>query len=476
MPTPGSRDAYAAEPDGPLPPLATDAPGVASRFVAARSADPHCVRELDHGARITTANTGDHPLILQLIMRARQATLVEDFQSRLDEPNYRPANRLLVRRDNELIAHVHVASHIGWYEGQRIAIVRLEDFVVLPEYRDSGYGEQLLAAAESIAAAEGAVLALIVADRPELFERCGWSKLRGQGHTRASVLSVLAHLDAQEYARRRRRSAVEVRTWRHFELDKLRQLYEGISAGFWGSLYRSEASWQWLIGRKAQDQVLLALQRSRGGHANGHAADSDDAAEQAVGYAAVRGSCIIEMITAPKSSAVRVQLLARACREALDRDHHSISLYTPAADPLHELLVTAGGAWIDAAATNEPQWLMRLLAPERWIERCYPLWRRRIRAAQISRPLELAFVTPSVAYRFTLTRRSARLEPARALPADRVECDAPTFESLLTGNLSLAKTIADGRLRLSRPELAETLAALFPARLFWQSPLELLRL
>jgi hypothetical protein len=33
-----------------------------------------------------------------------------------------------------------------------------------------------------------------------------------------------------------------------------------------------------------------------------------------------------------------------------------------------------------------------------------------------------------------------------------------------------------GLLRLSRPDLAGTLAALFAPRLFWQSPLEFMRL
>ncbi len=481
MPTPSERNSCDCEVGDAQPMCGDDK----SRIVAAtqlpliRNGDPSCMRELEHGARIVTGNTGDHPLILQLLIQAQQAPLAEDFQSRLDEPNYRPGNRLLVRRNKELLAHVHVANHIAWYEGQRIAIVKLEDFAMLPEYRDTSYDRELLAAAETIAAGEGAVLGLVHTDRPEWFERRGWSMLRGQGHTRASARAVLAHLDAQELTRRRRRTNIHVRTWRHFELDQVRQLYDLTAANFWGPLNRSEAGWQWLIGRKAQDQVLLAVQRGKSGATvaiDGEAADADRAEERAVGYAAVSGSCIVEMITAPNFSSARVQLLARGCREAMDRDHHSISLYTPAADPLHELLVTAGGAWIDAAASNEPRWMVRLLSPERWIERCYPLWRRRARAAQVPRPFELGFVTPEASYHLTLTRRSARIEPSTALPADQIHCDGPTFESLLTGNLSVQTAVPRGMLRLSRLELAAPLAALFPARLFWQSPLELMRL
>jgi hypothetical protein len=221
--------------------------------------------------------------------------------------------------------------------------------------------------------------------------------------------------------------SINVRTWRHFELDP-----------------------------------------------NGDGAGHDG--ETATGYAVVSGSSIVEMITAPNASAARVQLLARACREAMDRDHHSISLYTPAADPLHELLVTAGGAWIDDASANGPRWMMRLLSPERWIDRCYALWRHRARAADVPRPFALGVVAGDESYHFTLTRRSSRLELSNDLPADQIRCDRPTFESLLTGNLAINAAIADGRLKLSHADLATTVSALFPARLFWQSPLELIRL
>src|SRR6185436_21022615 len=100
------------------------------------------------------------------------------------------------------------------------------------------------------------------------------------------------------------------------------------------------------------------------------------------------GSCLVEMMTLPEFAGARTQLLAGACRDAMVRDHHSISLYTPAADPLHELLVTAGGAWISDAVVPAPRWLIKLLAPEKWVERFYPSWHERARAANVPRPFE----------------------------------------------------------------------------------------
>jgi predicted acetyltransferase len=473
--TPGETEASDAPSHGAAAPLS---PASASRTDWSRNGDANCLRDLGADVRILTANAGDHPLILQLLIQARQQQLSEDFQSRLDQPNYRPADRLLLRRGKTLLGHVHVASHIGWFESQRVPLVKLEDLAILPEYRGSDLDSELLWAAESIAADEGAVLAVVHTERPDWFERHGWSVLRGQGHTRASARAVLAHLDAQDQFRRRRRTAAQVRTWRHFELDKIRDLYDQVAAAWWGPLYRSEIFWQWLIGRKAQDQVLLAVAPRRNGlppalAANDHA--FDNAAEQSVGYAIVCGGAIVEMITISGNTSARVQLLARACRDAMDRDHQAISLYTQAADPLHELLVTAGGAWIDDGAAGGPRWMIKLLSPERWVERCYELWRRRARAADVPRPFELGVQTDRQRYRYTLTRRSSRMEASEELPKHRVQCDQTTLDSLLIGNLDIAKAIHQGALRLSNPELAPQIAALFPPRLFWQSSLELMR-
>lgn len=435
-----------------------------------------CVRELPDGAHIVTGNAGDHPLVLQLLVETRHAALGDDFQSRLDEPTYRPSDRLLVRRDRTLLAHVHVANHIGWFEGQRVPLVKLEDFAALPEFRHASYDAELLSSAESIAAGEGAVLALAHVESPALFLKCGWSLLRGQGHTRANARAVLAHLDAQEAARRRRRKpALEIRTWRHFELDAIRKVYDETASELWGPLLRSETAWQWLIGRKAQDQILIAVD-ARNASPDDSARDLLNAGGRVVGYAIERGSCIVEMMSLPDFAGARTQLLARACQEAMDRDHNTISLYTHAGDPLHELLVTAGGAWRSDAVEGQPRWLIKLLAPEKWVDRFYPTWHERARAAGVARPFELGLKTNEDIYRFTLTRRSSRFERAAELPPSWVECDRATLDSLLLGNLSATTALAHHRLRLSHADLAHPISAIFAPRLFWQSALELMRL
>lgn len=432
------------------------------------------MRELARGARIVTASVGDHPLVLGLLAQALQATPTDDFQSRLDEPGYRPSNRLLLRQDTRLLGHVHLASHIAWFEGQRMPIVNFEDFAVLPEHCDSEQDIELLAAAEDMAAIEGAVIGLAHTERGEWFERQGWSAWRGQGHTRANARTLLAHLDPQENGRRRKRAGIEVRLWRHYELDSVRHIYATAASRLWGPLCRSEEYWQWLVGRKVQDQILVAVQRGASSDKNG-IATVRLAQEPAIGYAMIRGSALVEMMTLPHCSGARVQLLAAACREAIDRDHNAVAVYTPATDPLHELLVTAGGRWISDRISRSPRWVMRLLSPERWVDRCYELYRTRAQDAGVARPLEFGIAAGDATYRFALTRRSARLEVTASLPSDWIACERPVFEQLLTGDLAIGRAVTEGRLKLSHAALESPLTAVFAPRLFWQSSLELSR-
>ena len=176
----------------------------------------------------------------------------------------------------------------------------------------------------------------------------------------------------------------------------------------------------------------------------------------------------------PGYAAVRLSLVARACRDAIDRDLHFVSLHTPPTDPLHEVLVTAGGSWQPGPVQGP--WMCKLLSPEKWVERLYPQLYRRAREAGIPRPLEIGFAVDEQRYRFVFTRRSVRLEHVLPSAPVSVICDAVTFQNLLLSNLTWQSAIERGHIRVDDPKRTAVLAALFPPRLFWQSPFELLRL
>ncbi|MCH2113961.1 MAG: hypothetical protein MK171_03475 [Pirellulales bacterium] len=458
-------------------------------LVTDRVFEGDCLRRLDTDNKIVVGNAGDHPLVLQLFAEAYQTQLAEDFQSRLDEPSYEPSDRLLLKHGKSLIGHVQVSKLFGWFQGQRCPIARLQDFLTLPEYRSAALDGALLETAEGIALDEGSILALVRTERPEWLSLHGWSRCRGLGHTRANTRAILTHFDTPSHNIRRSKTTLEVRAWRHFELDALQRIYGQLSTNMWGALHRSLENWQWLAGRRAHDQILIALaNKTRKSSrlsdmklAHVGAETPEDGPPQCkstnvVGYAVIRDSCIVEMLTLPGYSRARTLLVERACRDAIDHDHHFVSLHTPASDPMHELLVAAGGSWIGDGATTTGTWMMKLLAPNRWIKRFYTVLHERAREADIPRPLEIDFTIGNIGQQLTLTRRSSRLEEKARTSQAQLCCDWHTFQDLLTSNLTFPEAVAEGRLIASHDSVLQTLAALFPPKLFWQSPFSLLRL
>jgi predicted acetyltransferase len=456
----------ATPPVGPIP-SAEIAPTIGRRREVLPSHNP-CLQELSNGIKIVAGNAGDHGRVLSFLSRHYQTVLSDDFQSRLDEPSYVTSDRMLLVQRGDMLGHAQITRQSLWFDHERLPVAAIRDFVVLPEMHAAGFREPLLKTAEETALAEGAVLAIARVEQPEFFAAHGWSTYRSQGHTRANTRSLLAHITAQQAARKPRHPHAEIRTWWHFELDAIQPVYEQVAAAMWGTIHRNDDAWRWLVGRKAHEQILLAVKHKG-------EASTNSAPIQAVGYAVVRDANIVEMFTLPGHSGVRPLLVARACRDAIDRDHHFVSLYTPPTDPLHELLVTAGGSWVPGNA-HAGQWMCRLLSPEKWVERLYPLLYRRAREAGIARPLEIGFAVSDHRYRFVFTRRSVRLEHALPSAAVDVTCDAAAFQDLLMSNLVWPAAVERGRLQLKNAKIAPVLTALFPPRLFWQSPFEQLRL
>ena len=76
------------------------------------------------------------------------------------------------------------------------------------------------------------------------------------------------------------------------------------------------------------DHIIIAL-------AGPDRLDLNEAAAPIVGYAVVRQERIVELMTDPAYPTAGVQLLARACSDAIERRGHEIVLEAPAEDPLH---------------------------------------------------------------------------------------------------------------------------------------------
>ena len=186
----------------------------------------------------------------------------------------------------------------------------------------------------------------------------------------------------------------------------------------------------------------------------------------------MHGPQVLELCCLPEFARAAPRLLVRACQDAIERDHHTLALHTPASDPLHELIVTAGGTW-RARRPRGRRTARETARSRRWIEAIYPILRRRAKRGPAA-PAAVCFDTGDEQYRLVLTRRSSRLVADEATPAD-VQCDRTTFAALLLGNLNIAKSRAAGRLTVTDDETLRRLSALFSPCLFWQSQFDTLR-
>lgn len=417
--------------------------------------------------QLMPGHAGEHALIHALLRAVNQAPSYEDFVSWLDEPAYEPSDRLLVKHGDQIVAHLQLLHRTAWFDEVRLPVASAQDLAVLPEYSHVGYEHALIAAAERTMRGSQAVVSLIRTSQPEPFRAAGWADVRAGGYSQGSVGDILAHLSVEAPSRQRRARSLRIRRWRHVEMDATRAVYSASAAHQWGAVYRAEPYWQWLVGRKAHGDIIVAVEGP-------DEWDELGAEPTIVGYAVTVGAQVLELCCLPEFARAAPRLLVRACQDAIERDHHTLTLHTAASDPLHELVVTAGGTWCTDDRHTGGTLLVKLLDGQRWIEAIYPLLRRRAKGAGLPRPLAMCFDTGDEHFRLVLTRRSSRLVPDDETAAD-IRCDPATFAALLVGNLNLARARDENRLEVPNDDVLHKLAVLFPPSLFWQSQFDTLR-
>jgi hypothetical protein len=411
---------------------------------------------------VCPANAGDHALIHRLLLATQQHPSIERFSVWLEDPNYDPSDRILLRRGNQIIGHVHITNRTVYWGGERIVSAGLFDLVALPEYDEPAGTGELLAAAEDRLREEGVVLAMTRTPRPERYERLGWVGVRRDGFSRAGAHDVLAHLTAQPHADRRERK-YRVRTWRHVETEKLAGVYSQVACEMFGPVWRNEKYWHWLVGRKDHDFILLAEgprpRALRGGE------------RPCVGFAVARQDRLIELLALPGHESAAVALLWRACREIVERGFHTVSLFLPVEDPMHELLLTAGGQWCPIDSKPPGRLICKIFQFDRYVERMFAILHRRARAAGLSLPCRIAFDVDGRSMLFALTRRSARLDregsPSKETP--RIQCTMDDLQRLLVGRLDVCAASERGVLQCSDPAAKAAASCLFSPLFAWQS-------
>ena len=183
----------------------------------------------------------------------------------------------------------------------------------------------------------------------------------------APILSHLslrtAEQSSADWARPHRapRKKYNIRLWRHVEQAALIRLYNENTREAYGALDRSEAYWKWLVRRGGNDRIYVAIDGP-------DKLELDETLAPIVGYAATKNGRIVEMMCAAAHPEASIQLLARACGDAMEQDHHLIRVDGPPADPLHSLFVASDGDHYHHESDQGMVFMADLLKPRRFVK------------------------------------------------------------------------------------------------------------
>jgi predicted N-acetyltransferase YhbS len=435
--------------------------------------------------RLALAKTGDHPSIHGLLVSVFHGPSSAEFQAQLDEPGYEPVDRVIVKDDDQIAAHLRLARQTIQVGSVTLPAARFMDLATAQAYRGRGLATALLAAGERAAAERGVLIGLTRTRVPMLFARQGWSVCGRHVFSTASPRSVLAELAAAATANADQSAAfmrpaaepITVRPLRRIDLRAVVRLYEQHIAGGSGWPLRSEAYWEWLLARGACDKVYVASTPT----------ESDDFERllaSIVGYVCVRQSRIVELIASPGRDDVARQLIERVCADAREQDGWAVRYDAPPGDSLHDLFRCAGGRLNMTQELGGELFMVKLLDPLAALRGLSDVLAQRSTAAGIGRPAEMGLELRSGGgrrmrgasgiverYRLCIGRRGVRIEtggPSRHSMILAYHDLGP----LLLGDMG-AQAMGQARRAKFGTEKAERLSlALFPGGLWWRPTLD----
>ena len=423
------------------------------------------------GWRVVAATPADQPAIFQFLVGVFRQPSPAEFQAQLEDPAYEPADRLVIKCGARIVAHLRLLHREMQFGGRVLPVGLVADVATLPEYRAQGCATALLSAARQALVQRGAVLGMLRTDQPRFYARRGWVVCGRHSYAVAGPREILSCLHQREAEQVRAtgfqlpppcRKRYNIRLWRQMEQAALTRLYNENTWQAYGTLVRTEAYWQWLIRRGGNERVYVAIDGP-------DRIELDDCLAPIVGYATTRQGRIVEMMCAREHPEASIQLLARACGEAIERDFHRVRVDAPPGDPLHTLVLAAGGSHCCHEADTGMVFMASLLQPRRFLQLIGRYLSQRVAAAGLPRPCQLGLLIDDEKYRLVIRRR--RLQLIRGtLGRSYLRCSRYDLTQLLLGHLDVHDGVASGRLTVSTHLALDTAAALLPRLPFWRPP------
>jgi predicted N-acetyltransferase YhbS len=421
--------------------------------------------------RVVPATPGDQPAIYQFLVSIFHRPSLAEFQAQLEDPTYEPSYRLLIKSGRTVIAHLRLMHREIQFGPVVVPVGIISDLATLPEYRRQGCATALLAAAREALVHEGAVLGLLCTDQPRFYARRGWVVSGRHCYATAGPREILSCLRMHEAEHSRKaefrfappsRRVYNIRLWRQVEMAALIRLYHENMQAAYGALLRTEAYWQWLVRRGGNERIYVAI--------NGpDRFELDESLAPIVGYAATREGRIVEMMCSGDHPEASVQLLARACGDAIERDFHRVRVDAPPGDPLHALLLAAGGNHFHHEADQGMVFMVHPFKPRRFLKLLSHSLAERAKHAGVRRPCQLGILLQDEKYRLVISRHNVTLLQG-TLGRSYIRCSHYDIAQLLLGHLDLREGIAVGRISVSTRVAQDTAEALFPRLPLWRPP------
>jgi predicted acetyltransferase len=420
------------------------------------------------GFNIVEGRVGDHHDIQQLLTTLFHGPSMGDFQAQIDDPFYEPNDRVLVKRNRNVVGHVHLTKREIHFGSFQFAVSHATDLGILPEYRGQQCATQLLAAAERRMEDDGAVMGVIRTDIPDFFKKRGWSVCMRHSFSVAGAREILSRLGetapVESDPLQPVTAPLNIRLWRHVEQAALMRIYADNTHNVFGPVVRNDNYWRWLINRRAYDRIYIAI--------NGpDKIELNDTLTPIVGYAVVKDERIVELMTSSDLPRVAEQLLARTCRDAIEHDTHHVRLDAAPNDPLHRTFTVAGGRQHYHESEFGEVWMVKVFNPLALFRSISTEVHRRARAAGMTIPSELGILLEGKKYALSIRQRTARLEPGK-LGRSYLECSNAELTQLLLGHLNVESSVEAGRLQASTRVAVETATILFPQLPLWQPPFD----
>jgi predicted N-acetyltransferase YhbS len=412
---------------------------------------------------IIQATAADHVAAYYFLKEVFGGPGRAEFKSTLDDPFYEPRDRLLLRRKGQIIAHAHLTHRAMQFGPVQVPVAGLDWLGVAEHCRGQGLGTHLLTGAEKEMARFGALVGLVRTRVPQFFRRTGWALCGRHSFCQANVHAVLARL-SERGLRPGRHAKLHIRPWRRWEEGALVRVYNQNLANSFGPLERTLPYWQWLLRRHGFNQLYVALEGP-------DQWDLKETTTRIVGYIAIRGERIIELLTVPGRRKVAAELLARACGEALEHDRHSVELHAPGSSFLMGLFDEAGGWRQNLESDHGVVYMARLLDPVGLLRLFCGEFVRRAEAARLPRPLELGLSVEGYKYQIEVTREGASAEGER-LGRSYLRLNLADCTRLLLGQLDWDRALGEGRVVPSTALAREVGPVLFPHVPLWRPPLD----